>query len=345
MNINSNALTIIGPPANSTRKMDEITASPTRLPQPRTVVDGNKTEWPLPSKSSRTQGSTKHRKTNSGIEETPKQSKLSSFFARVNAAASPNPPTLTPLSCTIRRQTQGQEGMTTPTKSTNPPTPHSPPWTQLTTTPKPTASLPAGVNLLNPHSILNKTLEPTETSIQDISEEEEDEPPLSALKVREKRKPSTPKAGVTKSATKSVKPTKKASFSLDAPGVNMVIPNNPTPPKLTKIDHPFCTVLQTTVRVEKTKDVLKDFTGKLLDALAFLRVHVDPTTAFLPKCKEFTDDHIVDTASFPTVVFVLNQRYFQLESRGAFNSAEKSFNGRSIKLLLVLVHRSRRQRY
>ena len=126
----------------------------------------------------------------------------------------------------------------------------------------------------------------------------------------------------------------------------MVIPDDPAPlPKPTKIDHPFRTVLQTTVRVEKTKDVLKDLTGKLMDALAFLRVHVDPTAAFLPKCKEFTDDHIVDTASFPTVVFTLNQRYFQFESRGAFNSAEKSFNGRSIKLSLVLVHRSRRQRY
>jgi hypothetical protein len=348
MNINSNALTIIGPPANSTRKMDEITASPTRLPQPRTVVDGNKTEWPLPSESSRTQGSTKHRKTNSGTEETPKQSKLSSFFARVNAAASPNPPTLTPLSRTILRQTQGQVGMTTPTKSTDSPSPHSPPWTQPTTTSKPTQapagasaqttdSLPAGVKLLNPPTILNKALEPTETATQDISDEEEDEPPLSALKVREKRKPSTPKAVATRSATKSVKSTKKASFSTDAPGVRMVIPDDPAPlPKPTKIDHPFRTVLQTTVRVEKTKDVLKDFTGKLMDALAFLRVHVDPTAAFLPKCKEFTDNHIVDTASFPTVVFTLNQRYFQFESRGAFNSAEKSFNGRSIKLSLVL---------
>lgn len=345
MNINSNALTVIGSP-NSTRKMDEITASPIRQPQTSAVVNNNEAEWRLPSESSRTQGSTKHRKTNAGMEDTPKQSKLSSFFARVNAASSPNPPNLTSLSRASLLQTQTQVGMTTPTKRTDPPSLNSPRRAQPTAIPilkqvpvgasaQTIASLPAGTTLLNPNTNLHTSEAPRK--IQDTTEEEEYEPPLSALKVRPKRKPATPKTGEPTLAMKGGKVMKKTAFSTDAPGVRMVIPDDPAPPpKPAKINHPFRTVLQTTVRVEKTKDVLKDFTGKLLDALAFLRVHVDSTAAILPKDKDFMDAHIVDTASFPTVVFALNQRYFQFESRAAFTSAAKTVNGRSIKLSLVL---------
>jgi hypothetical protein len=103
-----------------------------------------------------------------------------------------------------------------------------------------------------------------------------------------------------------------------------------------KVDHPFRTVLQTTVRVEKVKDVLPNFTTKLLQALSFIREHVDETAAYVPKRTELTDDHIVDKTSFPTVVYTLNQRYFQVESRTAFTSALKTPSGRTIHLSLVM---------
>lgn len=49
--------------------------------------------------------------------------------------------------------------------------------------------------------------------------------------------------------------------------------------------------------------------------------------AILPKSADFDNEHIVDKLSFPTVVFLLNQRYFNVETNGAFMDTLRSHNG------------------
>jgi len=88
--------------------------------------------------------------------------------------------------------------------------------------------------------------------------------------------------------------------------------------------------------VDKVKDTLSNLIGKMVDMITFLCTHVDPTIAILSKSTAFDNDHIIDKPSFPTVVFLLNQRYFNFESRDAFMDALKTQNGCTVKLSLVL---------
>ena len=74
----------------------------------------------------------------------------------------------------------------------------------------------------------------------------------------------------------------------------------------------------------------------MVDALAFLRAHVDPTIAILPKSPDFDNEHLVDKPSFPTVVYTLNQRYFNIETRSAFADTLKTQSGRTVRLSLIL---------
>ncbi len=97
-----------------------------------------------------------------------------------------------------------------------------------------------------------------------------------------------------------------------------------------KINHPHKTVLSTTVRVDKVKDALSNFIGKMVDTLSFLHTHVDATIAILLKSVEFDNEHIFDKPSFLTVVFCLNQRYFNIETCGTFTDALKTQKGRTV---------------
>ena len=161
---------------------------------------------------------------------------------------------------------------------------------------------------------------------------EEYEAPLSNIKLRPKSKATPAK---TASSTKKPRKANRSSVGFEAPtpAVQLV---DPDPPVITKIDHPHRTVLTTTVRVDKVKDSLTNFTKKLMETIAFLRDQVDDTIAIVPKESGTEFDHITDIHSFPTVVYKLNQRYFNIETRGAFTDASKTQTGRTVKLSLVL---------
>lgn len=147
-----------------------------------------------------------------------------------------------------------------------------------------------------------------------------------------------PKSLKTKKATSSTKrKSSRGSVGFSPPEptrVQLVEPVDvpPTP----KLDHPYKTVLSTSVRLDKVKDPLSHFIDKMVASLAFLRTHVDSTIAILPKSPDFDNDHIFDKPSFPTVVFTLNQRYFNVETRGAFADTLKTQSGRTVRLSLIL---------
>jgi hypothetical protein len=107
-------------------------------------------------------------------------------------------------------------------------------------------------------------------------------------------------------------------------------------PPAPKLDHPYKAVLTAPVRIEKVKDIIDHFITKMTNTLAFLCTHVDPTMAILPKSSDSDNVHIVDKLSFPTVVFSLIHRYFNVETRGAFMDTLKSHNGCTVNLLLIL---------
>jgi hypothetical protein len=88
--------------------------------------------------------------------------------------------------------------------------------------------------------------------------------------------------------------------------------------------------------VDKVKDVFSNFVGKVVAVLSFLRTHVDPMIAIILKLADYDNDHIVNKALFPTVVFTLNQHYFNIKSRGAFTDALLTHYGQTIKLSLIL---------
>lgn len=88
--------------------------------------------------------------------------------------------------------------------------------------------------------------------------------------------------------------------------------------------------------MDKAKDTLSNFITKMVDSLAFLCKHVDPTIAILPKSPDFNNDHIIDKFSFPMVVILLNQQYFNVETQGAFMNALKTQNGCTVELSLIL---------
>ena len=171
---------------------------------------------------------------------------------------------------------------------------------------------------------------------QDMTEEELDEVDneieelLSGVKVKpksKKQKEPVPSSGKRKAS--------RVLFESPEPAqVTVVEPDEA--PGARKINHLFKTVLSTTVRVDKVKDVLSNFIEKMTNTLAFLRAHVDDTMAILPKDPNSDFDHIVDKPSFPTVVFLLGQRYSFMESRGGFNDATRTTNGQTIKLSLVM---------
>jgi hypothetical protein len=172
-------------------------------------------------------------------------------------------------------------------------------------------------------------LKSTKVTMEDNDEMETE---MSPVKVY----PKSSKSTKTPASTKR-KVTRKPSVGFsdhDPKLVQLVEPEefSPTP----KIDHPYKTVLTATVRLDKVKDALSNFISKMTDTLAFLRTHVDSTIAILPKSPDFDNDHIFDKPSFPTVVFLLNQRYFNIETRGAFMDTLKTQNGRTVKLSLIL---------
>jgi hypothetical protein len=125
-------------------------------------------------------------------------------------------------------------------------------------------------------------------------------------------------------------------FVADPKKVNVVVEPEEPPPLPKKVDHPFRTVVTATVRVDKVRDTLTNFIDKLTKTIDFLRSQVDDTIAIVPKSKDDDFDHIIDKASFPRVVFKLNQHYFCIETRGAFTDASKTQMGRTIKLSMVL---------
>lgn len=164
-------------------------------------------------------------------------------------------------------------------------------------------------------------------------EDNDDKPlPLSNIKLRPKSKDPTAKLPAKKQR-KAHRPL--VEFEVVPTKVNLVVEPEDAPPA-PKIDHPFRTVVTATVRVDKVKDTLTNFIDKLTKTIDFLRTQVDDTIAIVPKTKDMDYEHIIDKPSFPRLVFKLNQRYFNIETRGAFMDATKTQNGRTIKLSLVL---------
>ncbi len=155
---------------------------------------------------------------------------------------------------------------------------------------------------------------------------------LPTVKVYPKSSKSANKPSVSK--RKSAR-NPSVGFSPSEPKQVQLVEPEDAPPAL-KLDHPYKTVLTASVRIEKVKDALDHFITKMTNTLAFLRTHVDSTMAILPKSSDSDNEHIIDKLSFPTVVFLLNQRYFNIETRGAFMDTLKSHNGRTVKLSLVL---------
>ena len=351
MNTNSYALAVLGAAPKTGRKSSEISESPAR-PEVMATED-----WPAiaattsVSQSERSQGNFKKGKPN---QPTGTQRKLNAFFALAQADKRKftSPP---------RARAEKGSNISIPADVEDPDaTPYSPPSTKR---------LPAGSkatvesNLATPSSVtlspLGKargkasndseaatpkkttpntgkksdppTNHPATTSVDLTGNNANElEPIPTAVKLRPKSTKTT-----TPSSTKRKSTRVSVGFSPPEPRqVQLVEPEevHATP----KINHPHRTVLSATVRIDKVKDALSHFIGKMSDTLAFLRLHVDDTIAILPKSVEFDDEHIVDKLSFPTVVFRLNQRYFNVEARNAFSDASKSHNGRTVRLSLVM---------
>ena len=169
------------------------------------------------------------------------------------------------------------------------------------------------------------------TDDKDSDEDDEYVPPLSNIKLR-------PKSKLTPAKSSLNKPRKQTRQTVASTGtkVNLVVEPEEAPPLPVKIKHPFRTVVTATVRLDKVKDTLTNFVNKLMGTISFLWAQVDDTIAIVPKSKDEDFDHIIDKASFPRVVYKLNQRYFNIETRGAFTDASKTQSGRTVKLSLVL---------
>lgn len=179
---------------------------------------------------------------------------------------------------------------------------------------------------------MDTTTSSKHTSTGDSESDEDYEPPLSNIKLRPKTT-RTP----AKTPTKKQRKTARASVGFDAEPTEIQIVEPEEPPAVAKkVDHPFRTIVTATVRVDKVKDSLGNFIDKLANTVDFLRKQVDSTIAIIPKTPDLDHDHIIDKASFPRVVYTLNQRYFSIETRGAFTDATKTQAGRTIKLSLVL---------
>ena len=174
----------------------------------------------------------------------------------------------------------------------------------------------------------------TAVELDDDASEDDYEPPLSNIKLR----PKSNKQNSSKSSGKKSRKSTRQSVDFEATPtmVNLVVEPEEAPPAAKKINHPFRTVVTATVRVDKVKDTLSNFIDKLTKTITFLRTQVDDTIAIVPKSKDDDYDHIIDKPSFPRVVFKLNQRYFNIETKGAFTDATKTQTGRTIKLSLVL---------
>ena len=358
MNTNSYALAVIGASSKAGRKASDISESPARqatLPA---------TDWPVigsddtPGGLSRTQGSAKKGKTSSAEGS---QRKLNAFFALANA----NKKTIT--SPTMVKTHQGVLNnvkeptavIATPSSPPNPKrllksTPRSDPYNKdkpIPSTPSLSMLSPLGktrgnVSIRSSSPPPGSTIQtasgkkadpptnptPESLSNSDMDKDVEMETALPTVKVYPKSSKSAKSASSTK--RKSAR-NLSVGFSPSEPKqVQLVEPEDA--PLTPKLDHPYKTVLTATVRIEKVKDALSHFITKMTDTLAFLRTHVDPTMAILPKSSDFDNEHIVDKLSFPTVVFLLNQRYFNIETRGAFMDTLKSHNGRTVKLSLIL---------
>ncbi len=373
MNTSSYALAVLGA-SKTGRKASEISESPVR-PSLADTDDwpAIAVETTPGNQSERSQGNAKKGKLAASVGS---QRKLNAFFARANAGSNKTsipPPrravlpggnaglvstAMTPPSPSTTKGTTGVAStvVAPPVAPTSPPTPMRllPSAIRGTSVHEGTPPSPPSVTVLTPLGLLRSkatkeanplapslaatgkkadpptrpTLPPVVDSTLDDDEMETEMTPVKVYPKSVKSKKAT-SSGKRKSARGSV------GFTAPDPNhVQLVEPEDaiPTP----KVDHPYKTVLSTSVRLEKAKDPLSLFIGKMVDALAFLRTHVDPTIAILPKSPDFDNEHIVDKPSFPTVVFTLNQRYFNIETRGAFADNTKTQNGKTVKLSLIL---------
>ena len=361
MNIdNSYALALTGSSPKPSRKASAIANSPAR-------TDLGDSEWPAigvdPSTvvhSSRTQGKVKQRKLNAFFELT-KADKLARSPTKSTKSDDectalrpsdilPEPPQaangilglgresmeLETLG-TVRSKRKGQEKFSLTPKTLSD---SNPKVGGSTTTDKspPSAKPPAtsGVETMgmpaDPRTrwSAGKSDPPSETLMeaQDMADEEI-EGILSSIKVKPKSKSASKTTSTKQRSTRS-------AVNFASPDPENVIVEPETVVTAVKIKHPFRTVLTATVRVDKVKDTLTNFIEKLTETLTFLRTHVDSTIAILPKDLESDYDHLIDKPSFPSVVFLLNQRYFNIDTRNAFSDATKTQNGRTVKLSLIL---------
>jgi hypothetical protein len=352
MHTNSYALAVLGGSSKTGRKASKISESPVRQASFPTG------EWPAigsdttPGSLSRTQGATKKGKTSS-VEGS--QKKLNAFFVLANADKKKfNLPTLAIAKTGVQATNKHPTAIiTTPSSPPNtkrlltnslrldseaedksPPLPSSRPTLALlgktraksSTAPSPLTSSEGAKAISGKKADPPTTPTPVLTDF-DTSDNSDMETELPTVKVFPKSSKSTKSATSVK--RKSAKRLSVGFSPPDPKHVQLVEPEDvpPTP----RVDHPYKTVLTATVRIKKVKDALSHFITKMTDTLAFLRTHVDPTMAILPKSADFNNEHIVDKLSFPTVVFLLNQRYFNVETKGAFMDTLRSHNGRTVK--------------
>ena len=294
------------------RKAADISKSPHR------PFDANEEDWPAlsapvppPTPATRSQGSSKRGKTNRlSTPEESSQRKLDAFFALAKQPIISSPPKLSSLGVTRRYSALTEKPSSTDGAK-------APDGTRKSTRSDPPAD--------------KDKVTPSKRSSESESDEE-DELPLSNIKIRPKST-RTPSKSSTKKQRKSVRSS--VVFEAEPATIQIVEPEEP-PAAAKKVDHPFRTIVTATVRVDKVKDSLGNFIDKLVNTVTFLRTQVDDTIAIVPKSKEMDHDHIIDKASFPRVVYKLNQGYFSIETRGAFTDATKTQSGRTIKLSLVL---------
>lgn len=320
----NNALALVMATPKLARKASDISKSPhhdfnvevENWPSIKSTI-------PLTTPTSRSQGSAKRGKSNPPTSNTKTQHKLDTFFALAKQPTILSPPKLSSLGATRSSASNLSEKPNNENLNNTDPIMEKAPADAGKEGEKARSDPPAKENSTTPKS--KKT--------NDIMDSDDDnEPPLSNIKLRPKSKSTPAKV----SAKKSRKTPRSSVKFIAVPTVNLVVEPEEAPPLPTKIDHPFHTVVTATVWVNKVKDTFTNFIKKLTNTINFLRTQVDDTIAIVPKSKEMDDDHIIDKPSFPRVVFKLNQRHFNIETRGAFTDATKTQTGRMIKLSLVL---------